>query len=60
MNTFSLCHTASLNAWNKTQELRKIIESHTKVIQGPRELVSDFLQRLSKAVQIAVAYPEAN
>lgn len=54
----SLCSTASLNAWDKIQELRKRTESNTKVIQGPREPFSDFLQRLTKVVERGVADPE--
>ena len=55
----SLGHTTVLTAWDKIQELRQRIESCINVIQGLREKVSDFLQRLTKAVQIRVADPEA-
>ena len=40
-------------------DLGKRIESYTRVIQGQRELFSDFLQRLTKTVQIGVTDPEA-
>ena len=53
-----LCHTVALNSWNKIQKPGKRIESYTKVMQGPRETFSDFLQRLTKVVHIGIAYPE--
>ena len=50
-----LCYTEALNAWNQIQELGNSTESYINVIQGPRELLSDILQRLTKGVQIGVA-----
>ena len=50
-----LYHTAALNAWDRIQELGKIIESYIKVKQGPRKHFSDILQ----SVQIGVTDPEA-
>ena len=47
-HTLSLCSTAALNAWDRIQELGKIIESHIRVKQGQREPISDFLQRLTR------------
>lgn len=55
----SLCHTAALNAWDKIQEPGKRTEPYTEVIQGPKELVSEFVQRLTKAVQLGVPDPDA-
>ena len=37
----SLCHTTTVNAWDKTQEQVRT-ESYTKVIQSSREPFSDF------------------
>lgn len=54
----SLWCTTALSAWDKIQESGKQIESYAKIIQGPREPFSDFLQRLIKTVQIEVADPE--
>ena len=45
----SLCHTEALNAWDKIQELRERLCN----------AFSDFLQRLTKAVQRGVGDPEA-
>ena len=58
-HTLSLCSTAALNAWDRIQELGKRIESYIRVKQGQREPFSDFLQRLTKAVQIGVTDPDA-
>ena len=58
-HTLSLCHTTALTTWDKIQELGNIIESYTKVILGPRRTFSDFLLRLTKAIQIGVADTEA-
>ena len=42
-HTLDLCHTAALNAWKRIGEIRKKIESFTKVIQGPKEAFTDFV-----------------
>ena len=55
----SLCSTAALNACDRIQDLGKRIESYIRVKQSQRAPLSDFLQRLSKAVQIGVTDPEA-
>ena len=47
-----LCHKAALNALDRIQEPRKLIESYTKVKLGQREPFSDFFQRLTKALLI--------
>ena len=52
-------HKAVLNAWNRIQELGKRTKSYTKVKKGQREPFSDFLQILSKAVQIGETDPDA-
>ena len=57
-NYIQLTHLV-LNAWDVIHEPGKIIESYTKVIQSPKEPFSDFLHRLTKAVQIGIADPEA-
>ena len=56
----SLCLTAALNAWDSIQESGKRIESNTSVKQGQREPFSEFLQRLTKAVQIGVKTKKLN
>lgn len=53
-----LCYTATLNSWDRVQGLGRRTESYTKVREGPREPFSHFLQRLTKAVQIAATDPE--
>ena len=54
-----LCHTEGLNVWDRIQEVGKRIELYIRVRQGQREPFSDFLQRLTKTVQIGVTDPEA-
>ena len=46
-HTLHLCHTAALNAWGRIGEIGKKIESFTKVVQGPKEALIDFLQSLT-------------
>ena len=55
----SLCSTADLNVWDRIQESRKRTESYLSVKHDQRETFSDFLQRLTKAVQIGVTDPVA-
>ena len=50
----SLCSTVTLNAWDRIQELGKRTESYIRVKQGQREFFTDFLQRLTKSVQLGV------
>lgn len=38
----------------RIKEIRKIIESFTKVIQGPKEACMDFLQILTSALNRAI------
>lgn len=48
-----LCYcAAALNAWDqkKNEKVEKKIASYTKVIQDPKETFSDFLQRLTSAI----------
>ena len=52
-------HTAALKAQDRIQKLGKRVESYLRVKQGQREPFSDFLQRLTRAVQIGVTDPEA-
>ena len=55
----SLCHTEALNACDRIQELGRRTEPYIRVKQNLREPSSDFLQRLTKAVQIEVTDPDA-
>ena len=55
----SLSHKEALNAWDRHQDLGRRTESFIKVKQNPREPSSDFLQKLTKGVQIEVTDPEA-
>ena len=50
---------SNLECLEPYQELGNSGESYINVIQGPRESLSDFWQRLTKGVQIGVADPEA-
>lgn len=43
----ALCYTATLNAWDKIQRSGKKTEPFTKVIHGPKEAFTEFLQRLN-------------
>ena len=56
--TLSICSTIALNAWDRIQKLRKRVESYIRFKEGQREPFSDFLHRLTKAVQIGVTDPE--
>ncbi|XP_052610186.1 oxidized purine nucleoside triphosphate hydrolase isoform X1 [Peromyscus californicus insignis] len=60
VQTLVLCRTAALNAWDRVEEPGKKTESFTKVIQGPKESFTDFLQRLTSAVQKMVPNSEAS
>lgn len=50
----SLYHIASLNALDKVHESGETIKPYTKVVQGPRERFTEFLERLSTAVELQV------
>lgn len=54
-HTISLCRTAALNAWEKIPEPGKPTEIYSKIFQGPREPFTDFLQRLTIAINRAVS-----
>ena len=58
-HTLSLYSTAALNSWDMIQKPRKITEPYIRAKQGQRELFTDFLQRLTKAVQLGMTDPEA-
>ena len=47
-----------LNAWDRIQEIEKRTELYTRFKQGQRDLFSDFLQRLPKAIHKGVPDPE--
>ena len=57
-NILSICAIETLRAWNRVQDTGKRIESYIRVKQGQREHFSDFLQRITKAVQIGIPDPE--
>ena len=58
-HAMNLCHAAALNAWDRTGEVGKKIESLTKVIQGPKETFMDFLQRLTSVINKMTPNSEA-
>ncbi|XP_052568117.1 endogenous retrovirus group K member 10 Gag polyprotein-like [Peromyscus californicus insignis] len=60
VQTLILCRTAALNAWDRVEEPGKKTESFTKVVQGPKESFTDFLQRLASAVKRMVPDSEAS
>ncbi|XP_016827320.1 uncharacterized protein LOC103161659 isoform X1 [Cricetulus griseus] len=53
----SLCGKAALNAWDKVREPGERLEIYTKIEQGQTEPFTDFLGRLTRAVDIQVADP---
>ncbi|ERE66692.1 RING finger protein [Cricetulus griseus] len=53
----SLCRTAALNAWDKVREPGEQLEAYAKIEQGQTEPFKDFLDRLTRAVDIQVADP---
>jgi hypothetical protein len=44
-NTLELCHLATLNAWDKTEESGKRFELFTKIIQDQKKPILIFFQR---------------
>ncbi|ERE68969.1 Retroviral nucleocapsid protein Gag containing protein [Cricetulus griseus] len=50
----SLCKKAALNTWDKAREPGEQLEAYTKIEQGPIELFQDFLDRLTRAVELQV------
>ena len=58
-HTVALCPMAASNAWNLIEEIGKKLESFTKVVQSPRETFTDFLHRLTSAVNRTVPDSEA-
>ncbi|XP_049981111.1 endogenous retrovirus group K member 5 Gag polyprotein-like [Alexandromys fortis] len=54
----SICTTAALRAWDRVQDPGQRMESFVTIKQGQREPFSDFLQRLTKAVQIGIPDPD--
>lgn len=53
----SLCRTAALNALDK--EPGETMQPYTKVVQGPREMFTEFLERLSGEVESQVTDPDS-
>lgn len=47
-----------LRAWEIVEEPGKTLASCTKVVQGPAEAFSEFLQRLGSAINRAISDPE--
>lgn len=58
-HTLALCCTAALNAWDRIEEVGKRTESFAKVIQYPKETFTDFLQRLTSAVNRMIPNSES-
>ena len=58
-HTLSLCRTAALNAWDKVRGLGEQLESYVKIEQGQSESFRDFLDRLTRAVDMQVVDPMA-
>lgn len=58
-HTLVLWHAASLNSWDRIEEVGKKIESLTKITQGLTETFTDFLQRLTSAVNRMITNSEA-
>lgn len=57
-----MCHTTALSAWDRIGEIGEIgktIESFTKIIQGPKETFTGFLQILTSAVNKMIPNSEA-
>ena len=48
-----------MNAWDRIEEVGKKIESFTKVREGPKETFTDFLHRLTSAINTAIPNSEA-
>lgn len=44
-HTLALSHAATLNAWDRVKEVRKIIEPFSKIIQYPKEIFIDFFYK---------------
>ena len=58
-HTLDLCRMAALNAWDRIEEVGKKLEPFNRVIQSPRETFTDFLHRLTSAVNRTVPDSEA-
>ena len=58
-HTLALYCTTALNAWDRIGEIGKKIESFTKDIQGPKEIFTDFLKRLTLTVNRMIPNSEA-
>ena len=54
----SVCTSPALKAWDKVQEPGHNVESYLRVKQAQRERFSEFLQRLTRIVQIGITDPE--
>ena len=50
----TLCRKSVLNAWDKVHEPGERLEAYTKMEQGPTEHFQDFLQKLTRAVELQV------
>ncbi|EGW00316.1 hypothetical protein I79_023426 [Cricetulus griseus] len=48
----SLCRTAALNAWDKVRESGEQLKAYAKIEQGQTEPFKDFLNRLTRAIDI--------
>jgi hypothetical protein len=45
----ALCHIPALNAWDKVEETGKRLKPFIQVIPVPKEIFTDFFQRLTSA-----------
>lgn len=57
--TLVQCSMAALNAFDKVEETRKGSEPFSKIIKAAKETYTDFLQRLTLAVNRRISNPEA-
>lgn len=55
----ALCHMAASNAWDKVEETGKGLEPLTQIMQGSKETFTEFLQRLTSAIQRSISDPHA-
>jgi hypothetical protein len=54
-HTLALCPALALNAWGKVEESEKRSELFIKIIQDPKEAFTEFLKRLTSAVNRIVS-----
>lgn len=52
------CTLVALRTWNKVEERGKSSMSFTKIMQSPRETFTNFLHRLTYAMDRAISDPD--